>query len=77
MGQQQEIDLLRLETEGSGVELMQLVTALEHAAIDKDLAAGGCDQVTGSRYLACRTMKSDLHLRSSLEHVALVAELFP
>jgi hypothetical protein len=61
MGQEQQVDGGRVETERAPVLLVQLVTALVHATVDQDPSATAFDEVTGAGNLAVCAVKREIH----------------
>ncbi|MGH6967581.1 MAG: hypothetical protein ACREEL_07965 [Stellaceae bacterium] len=64
VGQQQDIDRLRIEAERRGVLGVELAAALEHAAIDQHALAGNLDEMTRTGDVAIRAVERESHSRS-------------
>jgi len=62
MGQQDEVDLGRIEGKGAVVQFLQGLGALEHAAVDKELAALGLHPVAGAGDRAGRPAETQQHV---------------
>jgi hypothetical protein len=72
MGQQQVVDGDRVEPERLGVILVQVLAALEHAAVDKDSLTGAFDEVAGTGNLPVCTVERDFHERESFCEAACI-----
>ena len=62
MGQQQVVDLRRVETEGLGILLGQLPPTLEHAAVDEDALAVAFDEMAGAGDFVIGAVEGDFHV---------------
>ena len=61
VGEQHEIDAVRVEFESGVVFVARLAPALKHAAVHQKAHAGSFQHITGTRHLATGTMELDFH----------------
>ena len=65
MGQQQDVDGLRVEAEIGGVLLVDLASALEQAAVHQDAQPADLHQVAGAGHCPVRAVERQPHVFSS------------
>src|SRR5947209_5841756 len=65
VGQKKVVDRARIETERSGILLVQFPAALEQPAIDKKTAAPGFDEMARSGHVTVGPVKGKFHLSVS------------
>ena len=69
--EQHRIEPGGVEAEGVAVALVAFLAPLDHPAVEQDPPARVLDQVAGTRDLASRAVKADVHRAEPTEHRAV------